>query len=269
MNNTELLYQELTGKIIGAYYDVYNSMSRNYPEYIYENAMIIALQEQEIQCQQQQEYQIFYKNKLVGVQKLDIVVNDKVVLELKHTQKLLRIHQAQLLSYLKATCKEIGLLLNFGGERPEFKRFAYTQQRAQPPTSPAHLEDECNCDPSLRYPNLTYQIRWALYEVHANLGPGFIVRIYANACYHEFRLSEISAIPIKEMSIFYKARNVGAIKLNHFCIADKIMVFPVAIENIGDLKISNIKNWMRHCQIDFALVANFKDTSLTIKTVTI
>ncbi|MBI1930723.1 GxxExxY protein [Candidatus Poribacteria bacterium] len=268
MNSTKLLHQELTGKIIGAYYDVYNAMSRDYPEYIYENALALALRDGDMQCQQQQEYQIFYKHKLVGVQKLDLIVDDEVVLELKHTPKLLKVHQAQLISYLKATDKKVGLLLNFGGQQPHFERFVYTLH-AHLPTQPIHLEDAENGEKSLLYPELTYQIRQALYEVHSDLGPGFIARIYANACYHEFQLSAISAVPIKEMSVFYQKRKVGTIELNHFCVADKILVFPVAIENTADLKISNIKHWMRHCQIDFALIANFKETSLAIKTVTI
>jgi GxxExxY protein len=263
-----LLHRELTGEIIGAYFDVYNAMSRDYPEYIYENAMHHELRERGIRCRQQPEYQIFYKHKLAGLQQLDLFVDDKVVIEVKHTPTLLKIHQAQLISYLKATGETVGLLVNFGGKQPEFERFAYTMHSISP-TSPDDLEEDSALAQSLRYPELTYRIRKAFYEVHTDLGPGFMSRIYANACYHEFRLSEISAMPIKEMSVFYKNRNVGGIKFNHFCIADKMMVFPVAIENMKDLKISNIKNWMRHCKIDFGLIANFKDTSLAIKTVTI
>ena len=66
----KLLYQKTTGIIIGVYYNVYNGTVRNYPEYIYENAMMGDLRAQHVPCRHQDEYQVFYKNRLVGLQRL-------------------------------------------------------------------------------------------------------------------------------------------------------------------------------------------------------
>lgn len=72
---TQLLHKQLTGKIIGVYYDVYNKLSHNYPESIYEQAMMSGLRKNRVLCKHQKEYQIFYKNRLVGLQRLDIFVS--------------------------------------------------------------------------------------------------------------------------------------------------------------------------------------------------
>ena len=71
---TELLHRELTNKIIRVYYDVYNGLSRTYPEFIYENAMMRDLARCGIECSRQDEYKVFYKDWLVGAQRLDIFV---------------------------------------------------------------------------------------------------------------------------------------------------------------------------------------------------
>ena len=125
---TQLLHKDLTGQIIGTYYDVFNKLSQTYPEFIYERAMTMLLERQGIQCTRQDEYQIVYKDKLIGMQRLDIFVASEVVVELKVAPHLAPIHFAQLLSYLKTVSKEVGLLFRFGGSEPEFARRVLTSQ---------------------------------------------------------------------------------------------------------------------------------------------
>ena len=81
----ELLHHQLTEKIIRAYYNVYNGLSRTYPEFIYENAMIQELQHSRITCVRQEEYSIFYKEWLVGKQRLDIFVAEEVEVQFSGT----------------------------------------------------------------------------------------------------------------------------------------------------------------------------------------
>jgi GxxExxY protein len=118
----DLLHQELTGQIIRVYYDIYNGLSRTYPEFIYENAMMAELIGRQIKCTRQEQYQIFYKEWLVGAQRLDIFVAGEIVVELKATLQLTRLNQAQTMSYLKTTGQQVGLLFNFGSDTPQFKR---------------------------------------------------------------------------------------------------------------------------------------------------
>ncbi|MFQ5859061.1 MAG: GxxExxY protein [Anaerolineae bacterium] len=119
---TELLHRELTGKIIGVYYDVYNGLSQTYPEFVFEEAMTADLRRLGISCIRQDKYEIRYKDWFVGRQELDIFVAQAVVVEIKVAERILPIHLAQLMSYQKTVDKEVGLLFRFGGPEPEFER---------------------------------------------------------------------------------------------------------------------------------------------------
>ena len=181
---SKLLHADLTRQIIGVYYSVYNGLSRTYPEYIYENAMMAELERLGIHCVRQDDYAIIYKDYLVGRQILDIFVAEEVVVELKARPSLTRLNAAQTTSYLKTTGKQVGLLFNFGGSQPEFKRVFLSEERRTPANT---AESASRTWPDLLYPELSYQVIGALFEVHNVLGPGFVRRIYANACLRELQ----------------------------------------------------------------------------------
>ncbi len=119
-----ILYQDLTDKIIGCFYTVYNELGYGFLEKVYENSMMIELRESELSAENQVEIGTFYKGQIVGVYYADIVVEKIVVIELKAHDLLRMEDSAQLLHYLKATGKKVGLLMNFG-KKPEFKRVVY------------------------------------------------------------------------------------------------------------------------------------------------
>lgn len=114
-------YQDITEKIIKAFYNVYNSMGYGFLERVYENAMMIELKSLNLNCEKQKQIKVFYKNENVGEYYADIIVEDKVIIELKAAEGIIDEHEHQLLNYLKATEIEVGLLLNFG-KKPQFKR---------------------------------------------------------------------------------------------------------------------------------------------------
>lgn len=121
-------HAELTKKIIGAYYDVYNSLGYGFLEKVYENALVIELRQRGFQVKQQESIEVLYQGHVIGEYFADIVVNGLVILELKAVRKLVDEHQAQLLNYLKATPYEVGLLLNFG-PKPQHIRKVYDNTR--------------------------------------------------------------------------------------------------------------------------------------------
>jgi len=249
---TELLHRELTEKIIGVYYDVYNGLSRTYPEFIYENAMMRDLGRHRIRCTRQEEYHIFYKEWLVGLQWLDIFVAEKVVVEVKVKPRLTRLDQAQTMSYLKTTGQQVGLLFNFGSPEPEFKRVFLTPRQSQPSSSPP--EEEW---PDLMFPEVSYRIIGGLFEVHNELGPGFIHRIYANACYREMQNRGLEVRPLREMTVFYQGEPVGEVKLGHLLIEGNIMLFPVAVHDKRQIEPENLRRWMASQGVPLGMMANF------------
>ena len=124
----ELLHRELTHAIIGAYYEVYNHTSRLYPEYLYERAFMLELQQRGYAVTQQDEYRIVYKDRLIGKQRLDLFVVQEIVVENKATPKLVPLNKAQTQSYLKTVGKQVGLLCNFGSEQPQFERVFFDRE---------------------------------------------------------------------------------------------------------------------------------------------
>ena len=126
----ELLCKDLTDRIIGVFYKVYNEMWFGFLEKVYENSMMIELQKQGFSCQRQQRIEVFYDGKHVGEYFADIIVDNSVILELKAAEFLVSEHEAQLINYLKGTRIEVGLLLNFG-KKPEFKRKVFANERKE------------------------------------------------------------------------------------------------------------------------------------------
>ncbi len=119
-----LLHKEITDKIIKCFYNVYNSLGYGFLEKVYENALCIELRDAGLKCKTQQQINVFYKGEKVGLYYADIIVENKIIIELK-AGALVKEHEFQLLNYLKATEIEIGLLLGFGKEAI-FKRKIFT-----------------------------------------------------------------------------------------------------------------------------------------------
>ncbi len=128
--NANYLHSELTSLIIKAFYKVYNTLGHGFLEKVYENSMAIELKKMGLGVSQQVKIDVFYDGEKVGNYFADLVVEEKIIIELKATEALITEHEAQLVNYLKATPIEVGLLLNFG-EKPQHKRRVLTNNYKQ------------------------------------------------------------------------------------------------------------------------------------------
>jgi GxxExxY protein len=117
-----LEHESLTEKIIGCAITVHKKLGPGFLESIYENAFIIELQKQNLQVERQREVVIKYDDFEVGRHRLDLIVNDTIVVELKAVKNIEDIHFAIVKSYLKALGKEHGLLINFSKPILQVKR---------------------------------------------------------------------------------------------------------------------------------------------------
>jgi GxxExxY protein len=115
-------YEELTQKIIGAAYRVYNRMGFGFLESVYENCLMIELAKDGLRAEAQKPIIVKYDDQVVGDFKSDILVEDTVIVELKSVRQSTQAHEVQLVNYLVATGKPVGLLLNFGEQKVEVKR---------------------------------------------------------------------------------------------------------------------------------------------------
>ncbi len=116
MINTDknYIFPELTEKIIGCAYTVFNTLGSGFLEKVYENALKLEIEKEGLKVLQQPPVKVLYDGQTVGEYFADLIVGDKVIVELKAIDSLNKIHEVQLVNYLKATGFRVGLLINFG-----------------------------------------------------------------------------------------------------------------------------------------------------------
>jgi GxxExxY protein len=128
MQSENLKHRELTEKIIGVFYDVYNELGHGFLESVYERALALALAQAGMRVEQQVPVSVWFRGQQIGDFRADMLVDGKVLLELKAARTIDQAHEKQLLNYLRATDIEVGLLLNFG-VTPQFRRLVYENER--------------------------------------------------------------------------------------------------------------------------------------------
>lgn len=121
------LHKELTSEIISAFYKVYNVLGFGFLEKVYENALKCELEKMGFKVDKQKPITVYYDNSIVGEYFADLIVENKVIIELKAAEVLIEEHELQLINYLKATEIEVGLLLNFG-KKPEIRRKIFSNK---------------------------------------------------------------------------------------------------------------------------------------------
>ena len=122
MREARLQHQQITEKIIGCAYRVYNTMGFGFLESVYEKCLLIELRKAGLNVESQKPIAVYYDGQAVGDFVADLLVEDAVIVELKSVRRLVEAHEVQLVNYLVATGKDVGLLLNFGEEKVEVKR---------------------------------------------------------------------------------------------------------------------------------------------------
>jgi GxxExxY protein len=119
----EIIHKSLSDVIIDTAFSVQKELGVRFLEKIYENSLEIALIEKDFSVEKQKKIKVVFHNQIVGEYYADLVIEDKIILELKAVNEVSKIHQAQLINYLKATEHEVGYLINFGKIPLQFKRF--------------------------------------------------------------------------------------------------------------------------------------------------
>jgi GxxExxY protein len=262
-----LIYPELSYVVQGAFYDVYNQLRyHELSEEGWEKALLIALEEKSVSAQSQVEYELNYKDHRVGRFFMDVLVDEKLLVELKVLDTLLPINEAQVIAYLKATGLLLGILVNFGKKKLQFKRipnFVSKQLIHQPPDSLTRSSDH------LLYPTLTRELRTILYTVHNELGVGFMHMHYRRAVQVELRLRDIFYETKKEVSIQFRGRPVETREVRLLIVDNKILLAPVAIGEITPMLKNRFRWYLGLFGLKLGLIANFHGLSLEIETVRI
>lgn len=118
----KLLYRQLTYKIIGIFYKVHTALGCGFPEKIYQRAIEIELEKEDISYETEKLFKVVYSEEEVGSFRLDMIIDEKVIIEIKAVERLPKVFKEQLISQLKASPYEVGLLVNFGAPKLEYVR---------------------------------------------------------------------------------------------------------------------------------------------------
>ena len=125
MDKEKLLFKDFAYKIVGLAMQVHNELGHGFLEKVYENAMMVLFRKEGMNALQQVPITVRFLNETVGDYFADILVDDKIILELKSIEKITDAHRAQALNYLKATGMQLAIVLNFGKEKLEYERLVY------------------------------------------------------------------------------------------------------------------------------------------------
>lgn len=118
----KLLHEELTYKIIGIMYKIHTALGCGFPEKIYQRAISYELDKEKIDYENEKQIEVRYDRRKIGLFRIDMVIDNKVILELKAVERIPRVFREQLISQLKASPYEVGLLANFGASKLEYVR---------------------------------------------------------------------------------------------------------------------------------------------------
>jgi GxxExxY protein len=121
-DDENIVYKDLSYKITGLALEIHNELGCGFLEKVYENALMMLLEREKIPAKQQAPANVNFRGKVIGQYFADILVDDKLILELKTVDVIANIHIAQTLNYLRATGIKLGLILNFGKPKFEYKR---------------------------------------------------------------------------------------------------------------------------------------------------
>ena len=129
MINTDkkLIYADLTYKIRGAIFVVYNTLGFGHKEHVYHKALIKELAELKIPHEDEASLGVKYKGETVGNYRADLVIDEKIIIELKAVEFMPKVYETQLIHYLKTTGFQLGLLVNFGAPKLQIKRLVWTK----------------------------------------------------------------------------------------------------------------------------------------------
>ncbi len=124
----ELLHRDLIDVILKTFYEVYNELGYGFLERVYQNALYIELKNKGLEVVPQKKIKVYYRGNVVGDYYADLIVEDRIIIELKAVEYIVEQFENQLLNYLRGTDCEVGLLLNFG-KKPEFRRKIFENKR--------------------------------------------------------------------------------------------------------------------------------------------
>jgi len=129
MPKQDLLYKDLADKIVGCFYEAYNTLGPAHEEQIHQKALVLEFKSKEIFFNDKKRLKIKYKGEEIGIYQPDFIIEDKIIIEIKSLPFLPMVSEKQLYYYLRGTDYKLGYLVNFGTEKLDIRRRIYDSAR--------------------------------------------------------------------------------------------------------------------------------------------
>ena len=258
----KLLHEEITRRVIGAGMDVFNSVGPGWDEWDYHRAMLKALADRGLKAESHLRGSLMHRGECVDRFELDIMVEGKVVLELKHIREgFAPEHYVQLISYLKFWKKDLGLLMNFGGDRLYFKRVPYTSREGELGVAGkwSNLQQE--------YPGLLNTIKAACSHILAEHGLGYSRNTVEKLLMCELKYLGVGIQnPLVDLS--YGELKLGERYADSF-VADPSLVVKVSAlpENTGSIDLVRLQSCMTQIGVSCGMLINFGKSALLLRAI--
>jgi GxxExxY protein len=261
---SQILHPKLSYSIIGAAMSVHRELGPGWDEETYHCALLHALNRQDIKAESKLRGTLKNHGLVADEFELDILVEDIIVLELKHIRKpFAPAHYCQLINYLKFWKKDLGILINFGLERLEYKRVPFSPENGQITNNYLWEKLLSENNPGIR------QIHSALLAIFENHGLGYAIKTYEGLFATECQIQGIQhSNPV--VNLQFKGTSVGDKGVDAFLIEKLAIVSVTALnENSSAIDLTRLLSYMRHTNINIGILANFGKKALNIRLLTL
>lgn len=261
--NPDLKYPELSHTIIGAAFEVHNSLGPGWDEWDYHRAMLETLRIKGLQAESHLREALFHRNDPVDQFELDIVVEGKIILELKHIRNgFSDQHYTQIINYLKCWGKDLGILINFGLERLCYKRVPYTPVKGEISLSGHWREIEP------QHPELTKQIVLSAESILEQPGLGYGKEAFGKILFREFThqnlAPKIPEVAPRINGLSFESRPVDAILLNN-----TILVSATVFDDTSATDMARLQSRMKQLSISGGVLINAGKLKLSLRGITL
>lgn len=260
----ELKNPELTGKIIGAAIEVHRELGPGQPELAYQEALADELHRQDIACRTEVPLPLNYDGlKLDCGYRLDLLVREEVVVELKAVETLLPIHSAQLMTYLRLGSWRFGLLLNFHVPllKEGIRRMVCDQRQPLIHPLPARISPAEGT--TVTADELSSIVIAAATRVHSQLGPGLLASAYQACMMHELSRSGLTARIGVKVPLTFKNRPLKASGTLDLLAGEQLPVQLLSVAEITPVHIAATSNLLRQSRRPTGLILNFNIERMT------
>lgn len=250
------MQERLTYAINGCLFKVFNTLGNIWHEEVYEKALALELRSRGLSAERQKKFEVFYFDKSVGHYRIDLLVEDTVILELKVADKLSALHEAQLISYLKGYGRPLGILANFGEKSVKHKTFPNLVSAENP------LEDRFDFDKIQTEGK--EKIRGLLLmanRILVTLGPGYFHQIYRRAFSHELKAGGFEFESVNTVTASYQSQKIGEKDVNFFILGD-LLLSAVAVKKLDSPTLSRFRHYISHFSLKRGLIFNFRSLCL-------